>query len=93
MPIEPEGWYVDAGPPSWDADAKTFSFFCVSRVVTECCAFSPLMRWRTPESNDDFCPRLREQACGRRTQAFAAACYLRGTRSWRVRCPEGERAP
>ena len=27
MPISPEGWYMDAGPPSWDADAKTFSFF------------------------------------------------------------------
>src|SRR5690349_21714918 len=27
MPIEPEGWYMDDGPPSWDADAKTFSFF------------------------------------------------------------------
>jgi Protein of unknown function (DUF1488) len=27
MSIGPEGWYMDAGPPSWDADAKTFSFF------------------------------------------------------------------
>ena len=27
MPIEPEGWHMDAGPPSWDAEAKTFSFF------------------------------------------------------------------
>ena len=27
MPMEPEGWYMDAGPPSWDAEAKTFSFF------------------------------------------------------------------
>ena len=27
MSIEPEGWYMDAGPPSWNADAKTFSFF------------------------------------------------------------------
>ena len=26
MSIEPEGWYMDAGPPSWDAQAKTFSF-------------------------------------------------------------------
>jgi hypothetical protein len=26
MSLEPEGWYMDAGPPSWDADAKTFSF-------------------------------------------------------------------
>src|SRR5437763_13564460 len=25
--MEPEGWYMDAGPPSWDAEAKTFSFF------------------------------------------------------------------
>ena len=27
MSMEPEGWYLDAGPPSWDAKAKTFSFF------------------------------------------------------------------
>jgi Protein of unknown function (DUF1488) len=27
MPFEPEGWYMDASPPSWDADAKTLSFF------------------------------------------------------------------
>jgi hypothetical protein len=23
---EPQGWYMDAGPPSWDAAARTFSF-------------------------------------------------------------------
>jgi len=27
MSSEPEGWYMDTGPPSWDAEAKTFSFF------------------------------------------------------------------
>ena len=27
MSIEPPGWHMDAGPPSWDAGAKTFSFF------------------------------------------------------------------
>src|SRR6266851_3600757 len=27
MSIEPEGWFMDAGPPSWDAEGKTFSFF------------------------------------------------------------------
>jgi hypothetical protein len=27
MSVEPEGWHLDAGPPSWDAEAKTFSFF------------------------------------------------------------------
>jgi hypothetical protein len=27
MSIEPEGWHMDAGPPSWDAEGKTFSFF------------------------------------------------------------------
>lgn len=27
MSIEPEGWHIDAGPPSWNAEAKTFSFF------------------------------------------------------------------
>src|SRR6266481_2057721 len=27
MSMEPEGWYMNAGPPSWDAEARTFSFF------------------------------------------------------------------
>jgi hypothetical protein len=27
MSIEPEVWHMDPGPPSWDAKAKTFSFF------------------------------------------------------------------
>jgi hypothetical protein len=27
MSIEPEGWHIEAGPPSWDPEAKTFSFF------------------------------------------------------------------
>jgi len=27
MPSEPEGWHMDADPPSWDAEGKTFSFF------------------------------------------------------------------
>jgi hypothetical protein len=27
MSIEPEGWHIDAGPPSWNAEGKTFSFF------------------------------------------------------------------
>ncbi len=27
MSIEPEGWHVESGPPSWDPEAKTFSFF------------------------------------------------------------------
>ena len=27
MSIEPEGWHIEPGPPSWDAEAKTFSFF------------------------------------------------------------------
>jgi hypothetical protein len=31
MSIEPEGWYMDAGPPSWNAEAKTFSFFLHKR--------------------------------------------------------------
>lgn len=26
MAIEPEGWHIDASPPSWDANAKAFSF-------------------------------------------------------------------
>jgi hypothetical protein len=24
MSIEPEGWHMDEGPPSWDPEAKTF---------------------------------------------------------------------
>jgi hypothetical protein len=31
MSIEPEGWYMDAGPPSWDAETKTFFFFLCKR--------------------------------------------------------------
>jgi hypothetical protein len=27
MSIEPEGWHIDAGPPSWDPKARKFSFF------------------------------------------------------------------
>jgi hypothetical protein len=27
MSVELAGWHMDAGPPSWDAEAKTFSFF------------------------------------------------------------------
>jgi Protein of unknown function (DUF1488) len=27
MSVGPEGWHMEAGPPSWDAEAKTFSFF------------------------------------------------------------------
>jgi hypothetical protein len=27
MSVEPEGWHMDPRPPSWDAKAKTFSFF------------------------------------------------------------------
>jgi hypothetical protein len=27
MSIEPEGWHMDAGPSSWDAEAKALSFF------------------------------------------------------------------
>jgi len=27
MSFESAGWHMDAGPPSWDAEAKTFSFF------------------------------------------------------------------
>jgi len=31
MLIEPEGWYMDPGPPSWDSEAKMFSFFLHKR--------------------------------------------------------------
>jgi hypothetical protein len=27
MSIELAGWHMDAGPPSWDAEANRFSFF------------------------------------------------------------------
>jgi len=27
MSIDPAGWHMDAGPPSWCAEAKTFSFY------------------------------------------------------------------
>jgi Protein of unknown function (DUF1488) len=31
MSIEPEGWHMDPSPPSWDAEAKAFSFFLHKR--------------------------------------------------------------
>jgi hypothetical protein len=31
MSIEPEGWYMDPGPPAWDPEAKMFSFFLHKR--------------------------------------------------------------
>jgi len=31
MSIEPAGWYMDPGPPSWDPEAKTFSSFLHKR--------------------------------------------------------------
>ena len=31
MAIEPEGWHMVPGPPSWDPEAKTFSFFLHKR--------------------------------------------------------------
>jgi hypothetical protein len=31
MSIEPEGWFMDAGPPSWDSEARRFSFFLHKR--------------------------------------------------------------
>ena len=27
MAMEPEGWFMDPGPPAWDPEAKAFSFF------------------------------------------------------------------
>jgi hypothetical protein len=27
MPMGPEGWYMDAGPPLWNARGKTLSFY------------------------------------------------------------------
>ena len=27
MSVEPEGWHMEGSPPSWDPEAKTFSFF------------------------------------------------------------------
>ena len=26
MSVEPEGWHIDAGPPSWNPETKTFAF-------------------------------------------------------------------
>jgi Protein of unknown function (DUF1488) len=31
MSVEPEGWHMDPGPPSWDPEAKSFSFFLHKR--------------------------------------------------------------
>jgi hypothetical protein len=52
MPIDPSGWHMDAGTPTWDAKAKTFSFYlhkraiCTSGAATACCAWSPQVLWR-----------------------------------------------
>jgi hypothetical protein len=29
MPVEPEGWHMDADAPAWDAQAQAFSFFII----------------------------------------------------------------
>jgi hypothetical protein len=31
MPIDPSGWHMDSGTPTWDAKAKTFSFYLHKR--------------------------------------------------------------
>jgi hypothetical protein len=31
MPIEAGGWHMDANPPTWDANKKTFHFFLCKR--------------------------------------------------------------
>jgi hypothetical protein len=31
MSIRPEGWHIAAGAPSWDSEAKTFSFLLCKR--------------------------------------------------------------
>ena len=31
MSIDPSGWHMDAGTPSWNAKAKTFSFYLHKR--------------------------------------------------------------
>ena len=27
MSVEPEGWHIDAAPPSWNQETKTFAFY------------------------------------------------------------------
>jgi hypothetical protein len=27
MSVEPEGWHIDAGPPSWNPKTKAFAFY------------------------------------------------------------------
>jgi hypothetical protein len=31
MPVEPEGWHMDADAPAWDAQAQAFSFFLIKQ--------------------------------------------------------------
>src|ERR1700730_12842369 len=53
MPIEPEGWYMDAGTPSWDAVAKTFSFFlCKSGCDRVLCVLTIDALENAAQSND-----------------------------------------
>ena len=32
MSIEPEGWHMDPGLPSWDPEPKTFSLFFIPKA-------------------------------------------------------------
>jgi Protein of unknown function (DUF1488) len=59
MSSEPEGWHIEAGPPSWDAAAKTFSFFLrkpgCQRVL--CILFMDALE-QAVQSNDLSVPAL-----------------------------------
>jgi hypothetical protein len=54
MSIEPEGWYMDTGPPSWDAEAKTFSFFLHKQGRERVLCILAIDGWRTRPSRATF---------------------------------------
>ena len=73
MSIEPEGWYMDAGPPSWDADAETFSFFlCKSGCDRVLCVLAIDALENAAQSSD-----LSEQAMKRIFDAHRLLIELR----------------
>ena len=60
MSIESAGWHMDACPPSWDAEAKTFLFFLrkAGREPVLCILATDALE-NAAQSSDLFEPALR----------------------------------
>jgi hypothetical protein len=81
MLIEPEGWHMDPGPPSWDPEAKTFSFFLHKRGCESVLCFVAMDALENAVQLND----LSEPAL---TRIFDASSAADRTPS----CPEVERS-